>query len=762
MIHRLARWGGLALALTLLCPLSLGAQEVPDSIRIPRLAALGRLYNAVRFFHPALGYLGLDWDGQTARAAEAVYAADSREAYVDALNRLLEILHDPATRVVDRASEPAEPLNTRDEPLTSRWTEDSMLVVRFVARPGDNWLTVAGASLALEPQIRASRGVVLDLRETEVWTAEGILEYSLSQAAVTAALLPAAVDAPGERTRFHEGYPPDDAESGSAMYHQGWRVQAGPVLAGGDSAQNRRVIFLVAPNTPLPSLALAARVSGVGMVVGEGEESRALGGSVGRLLLGEALEVRLRLGELVAGNGANADAVDTVVAPAVGNFDPAMTTALDLLRRPEFRGRRGEPLPISASPIRPALDSVALPSLGRRLLALYRLWGVINYFHAYPELYRSPWDEQLTRFVPVFEAARDSVAYGLAVATLMTGTDDSHSFVIAPGLRAHFGRATPPFEAKIIENRPIVTRIIADTLAPGLLLGDEILSVDGEAIAAREARISPYLAASNAAVRNRDVLSHALRGPDSSVAVLRVRGAGGRIRTLSVPRRRSFWPLFDASLDAPVLKLLPGNIGYADLGRLPGEMVDSMFTLFRGTRAIIFDMRGYPLGTAWQIAPRLTDRDRVVAAHFRLRAAREPDGLQGREMSTFRSASDFDQILPASGGDTYRGRTVMLINEDTQSQAEHTGLFFRAANGTRFIGSQTAGANGDVSNVSLPGGILVYFTGLAVFHPDGRPLQQVGLVPDIRVTPTIAGIRAGRDEVLERALGYLRGSAARP
>jgi hypothetical protein len=42
-----------------------------------------------------------------------------------------------------------------------------------------------------------------------------------------------------------------------------------------------------------------------------------------------------------------------------------------------------------------------------------------------------------------------------------------------------------------------------------------------------------------------------------------------------------------------------------------------------------------------------------------------------------------------------------------------------------------------------------------VRHADGRQLQRIGLVPDVKVTPTIAGIRAGKDEVLERAIQYL-------
>ena len=35
--------------------------------------------------------------------------------------------------------------------------------------------------------------------------------------------------------------------------------------------------------------------------------------------------------------------------------------------------------------------------------------------------------------------------------------------------------------------------------------------------------------------------------------------------------------------------VLPGNIGYADLGRLPAEPVDSMFERLKDTRAIVLE-----------------------------------------------------------------------------------------------------------------------------------------------------------------------------
>ena len=48
-------------------------------------------------------------------------------------------------------------------------------------------------------------------------------------------------------------------------------------------------------------------------------------------------------------------------------------------------------------------------------------------------------------------------------------------------------------------------------------------------------------------------------------------------------------------------------------------------------------------------------------------------------------------------------------------------------------------------------------SGIGVFYPDKRPTQRIGIVPDKEVKPTIAGIRAGRDEVLEAAMREIVG-----
>jgi hypothetical protein len=48
-------------------------------------------------------------------------------------------------------------------------------------------------------------------------------------------------------------------------------------------------------------------------------------------------------------------------------------------------------------------------------------------------------------------------------------------------------------------------------------------------------------------------------------------------------------------------------------------------------------------------------------------------------------------------------------------------------------------------------------SGIGVFYPDKTATQRVGIKPNIEVRPTVAGIRAGRDEVLEEALRQILG-----
>ena len=123
--------------------------------------------------------------------------------------------------------------------------------------------------------------------------------------------------------------------------------------------------------------------------------------------------------------------------------------------------------------------------------------------------------------------------------------------------------------------------------------------------------------------------------------------------------------------------------------------------------------------------------------------------------STGHSTIESIQALPTSDKPRYAGRVVVLINELAISHAEHSGLFLEQASKVTFVGSPTVGANGNVTWAVLPGNLSISFSGLGVRHADGRQLQRLGLQPHVFVRPTVEGLRAGRDEVLEKALAVI-------
>jgi C-terminal processing protease CtpA/Prc len=144
----------------------------------------------------------------------------------------------------------------------------------------------------------------------------------------------------------------------------------------------------------------------------------------------------------------------------------------------------------------------------------------------------------------------------------------------------------------------------------------------------------------------------------------------------------------------------------------------------------------------------------VTAALFRTPVSRfAHDAPNSSRMGVrFRAETrDFEQLVNAAAP-RYAKPVVVVIDSRAISQSEHTGLYLAASAHARFVGEPTVGANGDVTSFFVPGGVQLGFTGQAVMHPEGAQLQRVGLIPDVRVSPTLRGVRAGEDELLAAGL----------
>ena len=725
-------------------------QAVQPSQALDRLVQVGRLWGTVRYLHPYLLYREIDWDAALVAALPRVEAAKSREEYAAAVQSLLDALGDPVTRVlpVKIAGAAPPPAPAASTSLT-RHLDDGTLVLDLGlgTQSMGNRDFMNGINAAFRDLFQA-RAVIVDLRsgpDEDGGTGGDLFSYGLAEVSNTLVSRPCR--APSQRFVQRSGYEPQDGATSGGYYESFVTLSAQAFAPDPNALATKRIVFLVDRWTRVPSLALALQsVGDARIVIDGGVLSEEAVVSTRPVSLGEGLTAQVRVSEIVPMEGwpgLHADtsgdftaAVAEIKKDGWGQVPHAAATAP--LPGPVFRPDKTYP------------DMLA-PDLSHRRLAVIRAWNVIHFFYPYLHLL-DDWDAVLPESLAAMEKAESARDYALAVLAMTAHVTDGHTSVYGhPEIVKYFGAARLPLTLRWVEEAAVVTAVGSDEAkAAGIAPGDAITAVDGEPVPARIERLSRYVTASTkAALVNKICSRYLLLGP-AGPAVLSVQSPGGAVREVRLTRDpKAVVPPPPPAGDA--VRILPGNLGYADLTSLKISEVDGMFERLKGTRGLILDMRGYPQGTAWSIAPYINTKAAKIGAQFR----RPQVGVVSAEEGD--AGFFFSQPLPLlrPGKELYTAPVVMIIDDRAISQSEHSGLFYEAANGTKFIGAATAGANGDVTGFTLPGGIHVGFTGHDVRHADGRQLQRIGLTPDIEAAPTRAGIRAGKDEVLERAMAYL-------
>lgn len=384
---------------------------------------------------------------------------------------------------------------------------------------------------------------------------------------------------------------------------------------------------------------------------------------------------------------------------------------------------------------------------GYRLLALFRYWNMIEYFFPYKHLIKKDWNEVLKQYIPEVVKANDELSYQLTLMKLLAEVEDSHAGIHNPSQVAlkHRGRKVPPLQIKFIENKAVVVKI-ADSF-PQLLnikIGDEIIAIDGKKTEKRIDEIEKYISASNFPTKLRDITYRLLATNKEEIKLTLSNKKGKYEMTVPTIYANEMYNLF--TTDQPSHKELENNIGYIYPGTLKEGEITEIMTSFMNKKGIVVDLRCYPsefivfsMGNFLMPKP-------TTFVKFKNHNQRE---LQGFYMTEpLKVGGDFQ--------DYYKGKIAILVNEETQSNAEYTAMAFQVAPKARVFGSQTAGADGNVSEIILPGGFKTYMTGIGVYYPDGTETQQIGIRIDEPVKPTIQSFREGRDIVLEKALEYLK------
>ncbi len=406
----------------------------------------------------------------------------------------------------------------------------------------------------------------------------------------------------------------------------------------------------------------------------------------------------------------------------------------------------------------------------QKIWGLMQVWGTVKqnfaFFERLPNL---DWDAEVRAAIPRVLDAPDQEEYYSRLGELTALLHDGHTLVVSPSLREG-ASSGPPLEFQVVEDRILLVRtgdtdeIRDQAIRPGM----ELLAVGDGVPARRWLQDNALRYYPGSTKQNGEALGMFLflRGSRGTTVNLTLADASGAARTVSVtrdsrnrdgtdfrPRIRDFSRLVETRTLGERIAYL--RVPTFDDERVVGELDAALDRLdLDRLRGLILDLRDNMGGDdrfAYPLVARLVDRP-VLGATWRTPEYHPAYASWGKAEKPLQGEPVRIEPDPRT---RYDGPLVVLTGPNTMSTAEDFIVPLDFAGRALIVGEPTAGTTGNPVNVLLPGGAVLRVCSLWSTYPDGREFVGRGLEPDIVVHPTVAGIRAARDEVLEKALEVL-------
>jgi peptidase S41-like protein len=389
------------------------------------------------------------------------------------------------------------------------------------------------------------------------------------------------------------------------------------------------------------------------------------------------------------------------------------------------------------SPAAPAAGgSTSGSGLDGRLADVVVAWNFYRHFYPYFAEAAIDWNARLRPDVEAMYGASTRSAEADALRGLVADARDGHGRVNDTRQRGPLG--TLPLQMAIVESRLVVKA----SDAPGVPVGAVILAIDGVVAADRVTSAMRLASGTTQWKQVRAVEDIVSCRPGATMHLTIDSGNGSQSIDLpcAIAQTRA------EARPAPIAQIAP-DIWYVDLSRARTADLTPVVDTLAKAHGVVFDVRGYPTDAGVWLLPHLIN-------------APESD----RWMHVSKIVGPFGKIAgwqdlgwdlkPAAP--KIAGKVVFLTDGRAISYAESVMGYVADHHLGTIVGGTTAGTNGNVATFTVPGGFAIVFTGMRVTGHDGRAVHHlVGVKPDVPAARTIAGLRAGRDEVLARAVSLI-------
>lgn len=399
-----------------------------------------------------------------------------------------------------------------------------------------------------------------------------------------------------------------------------------------------------------------------------------------------------------------------------------------------------------------------------KIAGLSKLWSEVKFnFFDTATLEKLDWDQLYLETLPRVRATRSTEDYYRVLTEVVAKLKDGHTNVYPPKELSDRMRGQTMLKTLPVEGRVIVTEVLDPGLrAKGIMPGLEVVAVDGvdvKAYAARE--IAPYVSASTAQDEELRTFGYQfLSGPVGSSVRVAFRDAAGKQFEQQVPRVSREARKAAASTPSFEFSMLPGEVAYVSLNSFEDSSASdawmAAFEEIAKSSALVIDVRrngGGDSGFGYKILATLDDKA-FMANRWSTREYKPAWRAWDKPQPMY---SEAPRVIQPDDKRQYKKPVLLLTSAATFSAAEDFAVAFDGMQRGALVGEATGGSTGQPLFIKLPGGGTARICTKLDTYADGRAFVGVGVQPQHVVKPTVDGVRAGRDEVLEAALAALQG-----
>ena len=396
-----------------------------------------------------------------------------------------------------------------------------------------------------------------------------------------------------------------------------------------------------------------------------------------------------------------------------------------------------------------------------RLLGLFRVWNVMEYYSPYLDILDEDWEDLLPDFIIQMLQGDDQHSYDLTIAALTAKLQDAHVTFGSNKdfIKKEFGEYLIDDVEFVSAEGEVVILQTFDESCP-LQAGDIVRKLDGVDIKDVIEHQKRYLSVTTDEKIKNALQYTLLRSHSKTPEVTVVRDGEEMTFNVDASEFQGYpGPRYGVSFkdgEPKPYEIIEGNIGVINpifMDLQPGathanevKWTEAMNAL-KDTDGLIVDVRQYPSNSWFCLPPYFFEEPEVG-----LIAATISEAVPG----TFLKEPIYNFNRKPRAAYSYDKEVVVLIDEHSQSASEYTAMLLRNGEKVTLMGENTIGSNGFCLLLPIPGGNMVLYTAQGIYTPDGGQTQRIGVSPDIEVKKTIEGIKEGRDEVKEAAVAYIQ------